>query len=165
MNAGHHWKWEVPELSLNPRRMSLSIRQLVDQPTAGWVGWVEGGTEKQGQGQPPMTEEKCLPTETTTELFTNNIMTPGECWDSALTTHSGNANAQILNKVSKIKLKHKIAPNYVFWAPYLVDAGALIIITLKQPFLKLNIFRLNSHSPLQLSFNNWLIIFVTPQQL
>ena len=80
-----------------------------------------------------MTEEKCLPTETTTELFTNNIMTPGECWDSALTTHSGNANAQILNKVSKIKLEHKIVPNYVFWAPCLDDAGALIITTFKHP--------------------------------
>ena len=92
------------------------------------------------------------------QLITNNVTRLGKC------CLVGPLKSQILNKVSKIKLEHKIVPNYVFWAPYLVDAGALIIITLKKPFLKLNIFRVNSHSPLQLSFNNWLIIFLTPQQ-
>ena len=50
-------------------------------------------------------------------------------WRSPRLPHT----TQILNKVSKIKLEHKIVPNYVFWAPCLDDAGALIITTFKHP--------------------------------
>ena len=65
----------------------------------------------------------------------NNLIRRGKCC-----LMGPGALFQVLNKVSKIKLEHKIGPNYVFWAPYLLDAGALIIITLKQTIFKIKYF-------------------------